>query len=269
MSHAGYTVGQVAALSGVTVRTLHHYDQVGLVRPSGRTSSGYRQYDDADLTRLHRVLSYRELGLSLDTILSILNGTDGTAGVPETGTALGHLRRQHELVLDRIGRLQRMLGHIEKAMEAEQMGISLTPEEQFQVFGPHWDPQEQAELAAEAEQRWGETDLWAESRRRTSSYTAEDWAAIKAEAAEVEAGLADAMRREVPPGSVEAMDRAEAHRAHVSRWFYDVSPDAHRGLADMYVADPRFTAHYDQVEPGLAAYLREAVHANAERLERG
>jgi DNA-binding transcriptional MerR regulator len=272
MSHAGYTVGQVAALSGVTVRTLHHYDHVGLVRPSGRTSGGYRQYDDADLTRLHQVLSYRELGLSLDTILSILSGPAGREGAsdePDAGTALGHLRRQHQLVLDRIDRLQRMLGHIEKAMEAEQMGISLTPEEQFEVFGPHWDPQEQAELAGEAEQRWGETDAWAESRRRTSSYTAEDWAAIKAEAAEVETALADAKRRDVPPDSAEAMDRAEAHRAHLSRWFYDVSPDLHRGLADMYVADPRFAAHYDQVEPGLAAYLREAVHANAERLERG
>src|SRR5690242_16911586 len=104
MNDAGYTVGQVAALSGVTVRTLHHYDQIGLVRPSGRTSGGYRQYGPTDLDRLHRVLSYRELGLPLDDIQSILDAGPG---------ALSHLVRQHQLVQERIARLQRMLQHIE------------------------------------------------------------------------------------------------------------------------------------------------------------
>jgi DNA-binding transcriptional MerR regulator len=209
---------------------------------------------------LHRVLSYRELGLPLDSIRSILDSeAEPTA----------HLRRQHELVRERIARLQRMLEHIDKAMEAQQMGISLTPEEQFQVFGPEWDPAEQQALAAEAEQRWGETDAWTESRRRTSAYTAADWQQIKAEAAAVEAALADALRRGVPADSSEAMDRAEAHRAHLSRWFYDVTPAMHRGLAEMYVADPRFARHYNDIEPGLAAYLHEAVQANVARLEQG
>ena len=126
----GYPVGQVAALSGVTVRTLHHYDQIGLLRPRGRSAGGYRRYDDADLARLHRVLSYRELGLPLDQIAGILDDPSADAAA--------HLRRQHQLVRQRIERLSRMLAQIEKAMEAEQMGISLTPQEQFELFGPDW-----------------------------------------------------------------------------------------------------------------------------------
>jgi DNA-binding transcriptional MerR regulator len=259
---SGYPVGQVAALSGVTVRTLHHYDQIGLVQPSGRTAAGYRQYDESDLVRLQRVLSYRELGLSLDAIRSILD-TDGSA----EGSALGHLRRQHHLVRDRIARLQRMLEHIDKAMEAAQMGISLTPEEQFEVFGSDWDAEVQSGLAEEAEQRWGDTDAWSESRRRTSSYGKQDWLRIKAEASGIEQALAEAKRHGVPADQAPATDLAEAHRAHISRWFYDVTPAMHRGLADMYAADARFARHYDDIESGLAAYLQAAIHANAERLE--
>ena len=207
-----YPVGQVAALSGVTVRTLHHYDEIGLLRPSGRTAGGYRQYDDADLVRLHRVLSYRELGLTLDQVASILDD-------PSTDAA-AHLRSQHRLVRQRIERHERMLTQIEKAMEAEQMGISLTPQEQFELFGPDWTGEE---YAAQAEQRWGGTEAWRQSRRRTSAYTKEDWAEITAQTAAVEAGLAAALADGVSPGDVRAMDLAEAHRAHIDRWYYDVS----------------------------------------------
>lgn len=90
------TVGAVSRLAGVTVRTLHHYDQIGLLSASGRSDAGYRQYEDADLDRLQRILFYRELGFGLDQIRDVM--TDGGAD------AVGHLRRQHALLLDRIGR---------------------------------------------------------------------------------------------------------------------------------------------------------------------
>jgi DNA-binding transcriptional MerR regulator len=252
----GYTVGTVASLSGVTVRTLHHYDEIGLLRPSGRSAGGYRLYDDKDLVRLQQVLGYRELGLSLDQVSSILDDP--------TADAAAHLRDQHRLVRQRIERLQRMLGQIEKAMEAEQMGISLTPEEQFELFGPDWPATDQ-----EAEQRWGETDAWQQSRRRTSAYTKEDWLAIKAEGRRIEAQFAAALRDGVPPGDRRAMDLAEAHRAQIDRWFYDLSPQLHRGLADLYVSDPRFAQHYEDVQPGLARFVHDAIHANADRAEAG
>ena len=250
------TIGQVAALAGVTVRTLHHYDEIGLLRPSGRSNGGYRVYADADLERLHRVLSYRELGFSLDRVASILDD-------PDADTA-SHLRRQHALVRRRVARLQSMLAHIEKALEAQQMGISLTPDEQFEVFGDNWPGDE---YAAEAQERWGDTEAWAQSQRRTSTYTKADWVAVKAEGDTAEAGLAAAMQAGVPASDVRAMDLAEALRQQIDHRFYDCPPGMHRNLADMYLADPRFAAHYDKRAAGLAQYVHDAIHANADRQE--
>jgi len=118
------TVGAVARLAGVSVRTLHHYDEIGLLTPSDRSDAGYRRYADGDLDRLQRILFYRELGLGLDDIRTVM--TDGR------GDASVHLRRQHALLLERIERLKRMATAVEKALEARTMGISLTPEERFE-----------------------------------------------------------------------------------------------------------------------------------------
>jgi DNA-binding transcriptional MerR regulator len=123
------TVGKAAALAGVTIRTLHHYEQVGLLVPSGRSAAGYRIYTDADCDRLARILYYRELGFSLDNIRTMLNDADPFA----------HLERQHRLLLDRLARVQRMVTALEREMEAHQMNYNLTPEEKLDVFGD-FDP---------------------------------------------------------------------------------------------------------------------------------
>ena len=251
------SVGDVARLAGVTVRTLHHYDEVGLLRPSARSAAGYRVYDDGDLVRLQQILGYRELGLALDAIAEILDD-------PQLDP-VEHLRRQHALLTDRIGRLQDQLAAIEKTLEARQMGIQLDPDEMFEVFGD-FDP---AEHEAEAQERWGDTDAYRGSQRRTSSYTQDDWLHIKAEGEVIEGRLLRAMQAGLDPSGPEAMDAAEAHRASITRWFYDCDYDVHRGLADMYVADPRFAAHYDDRAAGLAAFVRDAVHANADRAAAG
>jgi len=235
------------------VRTLHHYDRIGLLSPSGRTAAGYRQYGPADLDRLHQVLMYRELGFPLEEVATLL---DDPSADPEA-----HLRRQHRLLRDRLERTSAMVAAVEKEMEARSMGISLTPEERFEVFGEH-DP---AQYDAEVEERWGETDAYRESRRRTSSYTKEDWLRIKAEGADVERRFAEALRSGVAADSEQAMDVAEEHRQHISRWFYDCPPEMHAGLGRMYVEDERFTAHYEQIAPGLAQYVSTAVQANAAR----
>jgi hypothetical protein len=154
-----------------------------------------------------------------------------------------------------------MVAAVEKELEAYQMGIQLTPEERFEVFGEN-DP---AQYDAEAEQRWGETDAYKESQRRASSYTKEDWLRIKAEGADVERRFAEALRSGVAADSEQAMDVAEEHRQHISRWFYDCPPEMHAGLGRMYVEDERFTAHYEQIAPGLAQYVSTAVQANAAR----
>ncbi|PWR15887.1 MerR family transcriptional regulator [Micromonospora sicca] len=246
-----YTVGQVAKLAGVTVRTLHHYDEIGLLSPSGRTAAGYRRYDDADLERLQLIRYYRELGFPLDEIAAIL---DGPGADPAA-----HLRRQHELLTGQIGKLQEMVAAIELAMEAKRMGIQLTPEERFEVFGD-FDPDAHAE---EAEQRWGGTDAYRESTRRAARYSKEDWLRNKAENEDWGRRVAAVMDSGAPADSAAAMELAEEHRQLISRWFYECSYEIHTGLADMYVADPRFTAYYEKIRPGLAAYLSEAIHANA------
>jgi len=251
------TVGRVAELAGVTVRTLHHYDEIGLLSPGSRTSVGYRRYSEEDLERLQQILFYRELGFALEEIATILDDPRADAAA--------HLRRQHRLLTKRIERLQAMVAAVEFAMEAHQVGISLTPEERFEVFGD-LDPEEYAE---EAEQRWGDTDAYRQSQRRAASYTKEDWKRITAEAGDVARRLAEAFTAGIAPDSARAMDLAEEHRQHITRWFYDCSYEIHRGLGEMYVADPRFTRHYESYAPGLAPFVREAIRANADRAEAG
>ena len=250
---AGYTVGKVAELSGVTIRTLHHYDEIGLLSPGGRSKSGYRLYADSDLERLGQILFYRELGFDLKEISAIVDD-------PRTD-ALGHLRRQRKLLVERIERLGAMVDAIDYEMEARTMNIRLTPEERFEVFG-EFRPEDHAE---EAERRWGETDSYKESQRRVSKYGKEDWQRLKAEEEEIRASLAAAFEAGLAPDSEEAMAAAEDHRQHISRWFYDCSYEMHRGLTDMYVSDERFRSHYDTQTPGLAAFIRDAAHANASR----
>lgn len=250
-----YSVGQVARLAGVTVRTLHHYHEIGLLPPSGQSPAGYRRYAADDLERLQRVLFYRELGFPLEEIVTILDD-------PATD-AQAHLRRQRELLTRRIRRLESMVAAVDRAMEAKRMGISLTPEERFEVFGEH-DPTQHAE---EAEQRWGETDTYRQSHERTSRYTKDDWVRIKAEGADLQARLAAAYASGAAPDSEAAMDLAEEHRQQISQTFYDCGYPIHRGLAAMYLADPRFTKNYEDVAPGLAQFVHDAIQANADRAE--
>jgi DNA-binding transcriptional MerR regulator len=253
MTNDGYSVGDVADLAHVSVRTLHHYDEIGLLRPTGRTAAGHRRYSATDLQRLREILFYRELDFGLDEIASLL--TDSADGIDE------RLRSQHRLLRERIQRHQQLLVAIEKEMEARGMGISLTPEEQFEVFGTD---QVGGEWADEADERWGDTAAYQESQRRTAAYTKDDWAALKAES---DAGLrnyADAMRGGTPATSPVAMALAEVNRQFITRWFYDCGYDVQRGLAEMYIADERFRKTYDDVEPGLAQYVHDAIVANAD-----
>ena len=119
--------------------------------------------------------------------------------------------------------------------------------------------------ADEARERWGHTDAYKESARRTKQYRPEDWAKIKAEGEAVEAGMATLLRAGEPADGARAMDLAEEARMHIDRWFYPCSHKMHVGLADMYVADARFTAHYEERASGLAAYVATAIRANARR----
>lgn len=251
-----HTVGVVANLVGVSVRTLHHYDDIGLVTPSGRTASGYRSYSSADVERLHQVLLYRELGFPLEEIATLLDDP--------SVDALAHLRRQLDLLGERIDSLHRMAAAVEKIMEARTVGNQLTPEEQREIFGNDWPAEE---YAAEAEERWGNTDEWKQSQERTAKFTKADWQKVKDDNDALMAKLAAGLTGGMQPGSDEANALAEDHRAGIEQ-FYDCGYDMQVCLAEMYIQDERFTKTYEDVEPGLAQFVRDIIVANAEQQRR-
>ncbi len=144
------------------------------------------------------------------------------------------------------------------------MGIQLTPEEKFEIFGEGY----REDWEQEAEQRWGDTEAWAESQRRTGGYTKADWQRIQGEMTELNNGLVAAVTAGEPADGTVAMDLAEEHRQHICRNFYDCTFTIHRGLACLYVSDPRWTTTYEELAPGLAQWLHDAIVANADRHEK-
>src|SRR6185503_17358165 len=249
------TVGQVARQFDVTVRTLHHYDSIGLLVPSERTPAGYRLYDGEDITRLQHVVVYRRLGFALEEIALLLD--EPSAGLGE------HLRRQREAVMSRLDEMRDLVTAIDRALEKEMSGIKLTKQEQKELFGDSFSD----DYAQEAERRWGAAEAWKQSQRRTSKYTKEDWVQIKAEGQVSSNAFVAAMEAGLPATSEEAMDAAEQARLQIDKWFYDITPSFHRNLGDMYLADPRFTKTYEDMVPGMAQYVRDAIHANADRAD--
>ncbi|GAB3228509.1 MerR family transcriptional regulator [Glycomyces halotolerans] len=248
----GLTVGRAAALVGVSVKTLHHWDAIGLVCPSSRTWAGYRVYSSGDVARIHRVLVYRELGFPLAEIGRILDDPDTDAR--------RHLRRQRSQLLERIDRLRDMVGAVDRMLEASARGIRLTPQEQVAIFGDDWQPAR----VEEAEERWGDTEQWRQYAERAAEMTPQDWKAVAADTEALLADLAAAKRAGVVPGTGEANALAERHRAQISTYF-DCTHSMHACLARKYVAESGFTEYYDAVAPGLTVWLRDAIFANARR----
>ena len=247
----GLTVGETARRVGVSIRTLHHWDEIGLVVPAARTWGGYRLYAREDIARLQRVLIYRELGFPLAEIRDLIDDP----AVDEQA----HLAEQRTLPAGRIARLQQMVCAVDTMMENHAMSTELTAEQKAAAFGSQWDDR----YAAEAEERWGGTDDWVHAQRVKATMSPGDFAAARTEMEEIDEELARAMRDGIAPGSERANALAELHRERaIGRWF-PVTHAKHVLIARGYTDDPRFTAHDDAREPGLAAWLRAVIEANA------
>jgi DNA-binding transcriptional MerR regulator len=244
------TVGEVARLAGLTVRTLHHYDEIGLLVPAKRTTAGYRLYRRGEVERLQEVLFFRELGFGLEAIKEIVN----RPGYHRISALL----RQRELLEAKAERLLEMIDAVDAVVESEGQGMAMNNEEMLEVFSG-FDP---SEHEAEARERWGETDAYQESARRTATYTKQDWEEMGREADEINAAFLALMEAGTPAGSTEATALAERHRSHISKWFYECTPEIHSNLGAMYVADSRFTENIDKAGEGLARYVSEAIAAN-------
>ncbi|EDY52269.1 transcriptional regulator [Streptomyces clavuligerus] len=234
----------------MTVRALHHWDEIGLARPSLRTAAGYRLYTAGDLERLHRIAVYRETGLGLDRIRAVLDGP--AADVP------GALRAQRAQVAERIDRLQRLGAGLDRMIDAHEHGVLLTVEQQTEIFGPAWNP----DWPVQARQRYGDTAQWQQYAERSAGRGPGEWQAVADSVADFERALGEAMDAGVAPGGPEAGLLAERHR-EVFGAYFPLTRRMQVCLGRTYETDPGFAAHYDAIRPGLAAWFRRVVDADA------
>jgi DNA-binding transcriptional MerR regulator len=252
MPTAYRTIGQVAALTGLSVRALHHYDAIDLVCPSHRSGAGYRLYTDDDLRRLQQVLLLRELGFGLDAVRDLIDAPADRKrkALLAQRTALEQQRRHADAVL--------------RAVDATLQSLETDTSMNTQHLFDGYEQFQNGEYTREAQQRWSDTDAWKISRQRTGGYSKEDWARISTEANAITAEFLAAMKRGDPADSQSATALAECHREHIERHFYPCSHSMHTNVASLYTNDERFNAQYEKHAAGLATYIEAAVRANAD-----
>ncbi len=251
---ARWTTAELVRLSGVTSRTLRHYDAIGLVRPVGTDAGGQRLYGRAEVQRLQQVLVLRELGVGLAGIAGLLTERDDPAA------QAARLREHHAWLLAERDRFDRLARTVASTVESLEGGTVMSVEHLFEGF-------DHRRYEPEARERWGDEAV-DRSTRAWESMSAGERAAHHAEGRAVSEALAEALRAGTPVHDPAVRDLVVRHHAWVSV-FWTPTPEAYRGLAATYTDDPRFAATYDAVAPGLAAYLRAAVEAHADTVAGG
>lgn len=242
-----YTIGHIAHMTGISTRTLRYYDEIGLLTPSERSSGGYRLYTNHDAEILVEILIYRELEIPLDQIDALIKNKSKRTE---------RLRAQQRSLIEKRDRLNTIIERLFEMIDSKQRGITMNAQELFDGFNP-------SEYEDEAKDRWGETDAYKESARRTAHYTDDDWKQYKLETESINNRATELMNSNTSPYSPEAHAIAERHRANITKWFYDCSYDIHANLADMYIGDERFKQNIDKDAPGLAQFWHDVIIANA------
>lgn len=251
-----YQVKEVARIAGVSVRALHHYDEIGLLAPSCRTEAGYRLYSDDDLLRLQQILIGRELGMPLEKIKRSLDDPSFDRRVA--------LEQQRKELATRAERTAAMLRAIDATLAAlTNEGGKTMKEMSKEEITALFDGFAPSLYEDEVKERWERTAAYKESARRTSKYTKADWERYKAESHAIMTDAAQLFRSGASAECDEAMAIAKRHRLSIDRWFYPCGPEMHAGLADMYEADARFATSIDQYAPGLTAWWSAAIRTNA------
>lgn len=245
-SPRSWTVGAVARLSGVTTRTLRHYDAVGLLRPIGAAAGGRRLYGRAELLRLQQILVLRELDVDLPTIAQILDG-DGRQAEHRRAELL---REHHARLIAERDRFDRLASTVASTLESLEGGHDMPAKDLYAGF-------DNSQYDAEARERWGD-DAVDRSHASWEQLGPQGRAAFEHESTQIGQGLATAMGDGVAVDDPRVQDLVARHHAQIAA-FWTPTAEAYRGLGQMYVDDPRFTATYDAYAPGLAAYLRDAI----------
>ncbi len=239
------TVKQAAAISGVSVRTLHHYHKLGLLNPARVTESGYRLYSEKELSRLQQILLYKELDFSLEEIGALLNcGEEALHDALEKQALLLELKRQ---------RLGRLIALTERLLKGEDIM-------DFKAFDTTELDEKKEQYAQEVKTRWGDTVEYAEYLHRTGCYGKEEWD-------KVYAGMGDIFTRFAAcmgdgPASPKAQAMVREWREFISKNFYPCSDSILQNLAQMYEADPRFQATFEKTAPGLGRFIASAIKAS-------
>lgn len=252
-----YKVKEVADLASVSVRTLHHYDHIGLLSPSEVSDSGYRIYGEAELARLQQILFFKEMDFSLEKVKRILDDPDFNEE-----EALEHHR---EILMKKKKRLERLIHSVDQTLGTVRGGERMAEEERFEPFNKSEIEAHQKRYEKEVEERWGGTDAYKESKRKTTGYSDEDWKRIQDEGDRIDRDLV--ARMDQGPENEEVQRLIGEKRRHISNNFYECKPEIFRGLADMYVNDPRFQKNIDQWKEGYAQFLSKAIHTYCNRLE--
>jgi MerR family transcriptional regulator, thiopeptide resistance regulator len=240
-------IAALARASGVSSRTLRHYDAIGLLRPSATRADGRRRYGRAEVLQLQRILILRSLGLGLDAIGAVL-----AAEVDEAAALREHRAR---LRAERL-RLDALLATVDRTIDHLEKGTPMSTEDVFAGL-PGYDAEQQQEYEREAAGRWGQ-DAVDSSRARISGWTREDAAASMEEHAALSRDLAGLMAEGASVQDPRVQAAVARHHAWVSR-FWTPDANAYEGLGRMYADDERFAATYDAFAPGLAVFLRDAI----------
>ncbi len=234
---------EFADLTGVSVRTLHYYDEIGLLKPcSVDPQNGYRYYDETSLARMQEILFYRELDFSLNSIAEILTSPNYDKRKALAG--------QKNLLILKRDRLNRLIGAIDSAMEGEKV---------MKAFDNSEYESAKKQYEKEARERWGDTDAYREYSEKTKNYTKKKWDSVTSEMMEIFAEFAACRNSGAQPDSVEAQALAAKLQAHITANCYNCTKEILAGLGQMYIADERFRKNIDKHGEGTAQFAADAI----------
>lgn len=249
-------VKEVSELAGVSVRTLHHYDAIGLLTPSSTTAAGYRIYTDRDLERLQQIMFFKEIGFSLQEVKEVLE----SPGFDRTKALQAH----RELLLEKRDRVDRMIQTVDNTIQSIEGGQSMAKNTMFDGFDRNKIKEQQEKYGEEARQKYGKEIVEA-SEARIGGYSDDKLASIHDSVGEIYTRIAS--RMDYGPGDAKAQEGVKEWHHFISDNFYDCTLEIFRGLGDLYVDDERFTANIDKNKPGLSQFLKEAMHIYCDRME--
>ncbi|MCL2580767.1 MAG: MerR family transcriptional regulator [Oscillospiraceae bacterium] len=246
-----YTVKALADLAGVSGRTLRYYDQRGLLKPSGYNSGGYRLYTRVEVERLRQILFYRELGLELSEIAKILDDAsfDSAAALESHLTALKVKRAQ----------IDALIKNVSQSIREQKGEITMTDAEKFEGFKDKMIAENEQKYGNEIRGKYGD-EVVSAANAKVKGMTKADQTELEQLTEELNTALKAAVRQGDPAGEL-AVKACELHKRWLCFFWAEYTPEAHMGVAQMYVDDPRFAAHYDGIAPGLAVFLRDAICA--------